>query len=337
MIGLGLVALACSFEPGGAEGDQAQSFGGGNTTGSATGDDPQTATSSGVATGATAGTSTSSATSSGPVGTTNEDPSDPTGQLPTSSSETGEESDASSSGGDDSGLQGNVLARYYFDEAPSGTGPERAEDSTVSPFDLRCAYAGGVGQWTEINGNRGLSIQQAGSSAGCTDPIGGEDVGDLDGKMAATYETVLELHATTSSFSRIIHIGQGMDRGDLTLGTDNMGQVELFWEESVRAAAWPIDWASVGRVVIHVVVDLEQMGNQARLYIDGVEVLPSYQDVRPSAAIELGDEAHLGVANRIGDRSIQGVMYYAAIYGDALSPEQVAANAAVLELNDDHP
>ena len=72
-------------------------------------------------------------------------------------------------------------------------------------------------------------------------------------------------------------------------------------------------------------------------YVNGSRLQTIYSSgLDPNEALNLQTMRHFVVGNReIGGRSIEGMIYYAAIYNVALTPAQVLQNAQLLLVNDD--
>jgi hypothetical protein len=88
---------------------------------------------------------------------------------------------------------------------------------------------------------------------------------------------------------------------------------------------------TLGRVVLHGVIDAPQI----TLYVDGV---PANGVVPTVAPVDLGASTHIMVGNtREYTHTLRGRIFYAALYNDAFSAEQVTHNAQLLQASDDTP
>jgi hypothetical protein len=237
-----------------------------------------------------------------------------------------------------------LLARYYLDEAASGTAPDFVRDAATPPLDLGMQYNGPV-SFVETDGHRGITWPSIGQNGGPAANIGGTKVYDLDGSTTGTIEVVLTLFEASVNGSRIVHIGTDDEKGRFTLLSDAPDAVAFYWQPSdamthVVAGVWPVDFPSMGRVVLHVVLDTNRPdeAERLRLFVDGALVDP-VGGIPPASGevIDFVLQNRLALGNRAnGGRSFQGTLFYTAIYQSALPPEDIAANVAVLLGTDDH-
>jgi hypothetical protein len=240
----------------------------------------------------------------------------------------------------------NLLVRYYLDEADSGQAPAEALDAAPNPLPLTLTYTPGM-SYASVDGHRGLSWTAIELSGRASAAVASTKVeGGLAGHGAATIETVVELSAVSTLNSRISHIGTVNESGRFTLSSGETGMVNFFWMptgalEPVLAAGYPVDFPALGRVVLHLVLDATQpaTADRARLFVDGVEVAAVVSTPPlPDETIVLAADNHFVLGNReIGMRSFVGVLYYSAMYSDALTDLEVQNNAAVLAASDDSP
>jgi hypothetical protein len=246
---------------------------------------------------------------------------------------------------DDSGL----LARYYLDEADSGTAPTEALDAAPRPLALPIEYVMALSYTTDGN-HRGLNWTTAGDDGGPRIPIIDTKILELSGSMTGTIEAVARIDQAISTGSRLVHTGLDSSwhfslaaRSALDIDIPVVAQFELTTDVGNPSVSYPIDF-TVGRVVLHAVLDtsLPTQDERMKLYLNGVLVDPAVDPVpvypTPNEVIAfVGDEA-FALGNRlINDRSIEGTLFYGAYYTVAFSAEQVANNVAVLTANDDTP
>ncbi len=238
--------------------------------------------------------------------------------------------------------------RYYLDEAASGQGPTHALDAAPAPLDLPLTYTAGM-SYAEIDGHRGLSWDAIELDGRASAPIAGTKIeAELEGLAAATIESVVKIDAVSPSNSRISHIGTGSESGRFTLSTGDTTSLNFFWRpggdaqmNAPLAGLFPVSFTSLGRVVLHLVLDVAQPAAQdrVRLYVDGAPVAAVMSTPpAPGEAIALGADNHFVLGNReIGVRSFVGQLYYSAMYTRALGVAEVQNNAAVLLSSDDSP
>jgi hypothetical protein len=239
-----------------------------------------------------------------------------------------------------------LLVRYYLDEADSGQAPTEVLDAAPDPLPLVLEYTPGM-SYASVDGHRGLSWTAIELSGRASIATADSKLTGLDGLTAATIESVVELSAVSSFNSRISHIGTGSESGIFTLSAGDPGELNFFWrpgtvaDPPILAEAYPVAFPTLGRVVLHLVLDVAEADapNRARLFVDGVEVSPMVT-TPPQAgqSIVLGPNNHFVLGNREdGMRSFLGVLYYSAMYTTALTALEVQNNAAVLAANDDAP
>lgn len=231
-----------------------------------------------------------------------------------------------------------LVARYFIDEAASGTEPTQLSDAADDPLPLAVHYDGTVA-FGERDGQRGLIFAVVGAFGRASVPIGGTKVlSRLVGKTTSTLEAVVALDAVSTTPTRILHIGADTDSGKLTMSAPLLDRIYLHSGDG-RAGAWV---ASVGptRVVLHVVLDTNAAPElRVRGYANG-SPLPRFGGEIPEAgaAIVLDGDEHLVVGNReVGERSPEGAVLYAAIYDESLTEAEVLRNASLLLASDDQP
>ncbi|MFZ6185867.1 hypothetical protein [Nannocystis pusilla] len=245
-----------------------------------------------------------------------------------------------------------LLVRYFLDEAKDGQGPKLALDAAPDPLDLPLVYDMGAMNpvYAEQRGQRGLRWPMPGLHGRATLPVADTKVQTaLQNRTAATLELVVDIDAVTLLGSRLVHVGRSFEMGHFTLRSSALDRLEFYWKGNNLAGVWPVDWAGLGRVVVHVVLDTGQPEpiHRVRLYVDGAAVADGMDItlVHPNQneAIAIPTDPNiplyfaLGNRGADGDRSFQGTLYYAAIYATALSETQLQQNAEILAGSDDAP
>lgn len=96
---------------------------------------------------------------------------------------------------------------------------------------------------------------------------------------------------------------------------------------------------ALGRSVVHLVVDASKatLEDRARLFIDGVEqaaTVSSGPGAGETVTLPGGESLVLGNEPN-SFRSMDGVLFYAAIYDVALDETEITTNAALLLASDD--
>lgn len=244
----------------------------------------------------------------------------------------------------DSGL----VARYYMDEAATGQAPLALVDMAPMPLSVPISYTGTLLGYVEVAGQRGLSWTTQ-STSRASIPIDAAKIHTLlHGTQTVTVEAVIDSPMLLPNSPRLVWIGPagGTSDGQLSvLLQAGVGMPSVnFNDPNVNqdTASSTDTLAGVGRVVLHVVVDTSQplATDRARLYRDGLAMPLATGTVPPTqnATLDLGFGNELAIGNRgAGDRAFVGVVYYLAMYSIALSPADVANNAAILLGDDDTP
>lgn len=238
-------------------------------------------------------------------------------------------------------LDDGLIVRYFLDEAAAGDTPNEVADAAGEPLPLSVTYEGDL-SFTEIAGNRGLRFARAGRDDRASVPIEDTKIESaLQDTTQATIELVVELADAEAQGSRLSHIGSGTESGLLTLQATDTSSVRFAWQRDTIAGEWTVDFESSGRVVLHAVLDTSAAaGERVRLYVDGspVERIDEHE-IPEGASLDLGDteDVYYVLGNREnGNRTPEGVIYYAAMYASALSAADVAQNTTALA-DDDQP
>lgn len=226
-----------------------------------------------------------------------------------------------------------LLARYFLDEAP---GSILVRDAAPDPLDLDLTAAP-VMAFEPLPKRSGLHWTQAGDGGLCATEVGATKVAVLDGATAATLEAVVEVSDAVLAGSRVVYFGDVDDSGRLGLVLPTTVSAEV--RMSGNVGTFEVDLASLGRVVLHAVIDTEaaEPAARVRLFVDGAPaVRVSGEEVAPATAVALPPEHTFVLGNRLSsDRSFEGTLYYAAVYDRALSQAEVLQNTASLLDSDD--
>lgn len=243
-----------------------------------------------------------------------------------------------------------LLVRYYLDEAAMGQDPSMVEDAAPDPLPLALDYglaAGGGAPvynlaFAEVDGRRGLAWSDKLRSGGASAPLGGTKLNALDGVTAATLEAVFDLDDGGGSgiCSRLIQVGVDAF-GTFTICLES-NQHPSFRLNGSQVEEWSVDVIARPRAVLHLVMDTSQADPEARvrLFLDGTDVGPGDVMNTPpgDGDVIVLSGGEMAIGNReSGDASPQGTIFYAAVYGEALTDDEVAGNAQVLLSSDDPP
>jgi len=238
-----------------------------------------------------------------------------------------------------------LVARYYLDEAASGQEPTEVLDAAPDPLPLPLTYVNiGTDEFMayteDAGGNRGLMFTEVGHDDRASIAVDGTKISaSLHAGQTVTYEVVADVQGMSTSGSRLLHIGEESGHA-LSLETDAATRMQFSLNEHYVGGV-PVDLKSLGRAVFHSVVDTTQTepADRVRIYVNGGR-LPSVQGTPPDldAAIDLGIGKHFVIGNReIGERTIEGTIFYAAVYSGPLTDEQIVQNVALLLVDDDTP
>jgi hypothetical protein len=235
-----------------------------------------------------------------------------------------------------------LVVRYYLDEAASGTAPTTVGDAAPNPLDLNLNYANAVMSFTEdAAGHRGLLFADWGLDDRASIAVDGTKLGtEVHAHKTITLEAVVDIEGVSGSGTRLIHFGSGTE-SRLTLELFSTSRIDLYWNDSDRLAEGVYDLSAGNRVVVHAVIDTAQADADARamLYVNGAPLAktinsPPVQD----EVVNLSTGRHFVIGNReIGDRSPEGIIYYAAVYNQPLDAMQRLQNIATLLVDDDTP
>ena len=235
-----------------------------------------------------------------------------------------------------------LLARYYVDEAASGTTPTHVLDSSGVGADLDLTITYGTGSYTETSGNRGLESIAVNSTTKAHGAI--NDTSDkirdaLHGATQMTIEIVADLQGFGTNVSRIfgIFIVGGADIFSIE-GQTSVNALRLYFNDSFATLA---SQTGGGRKVYHYVVDTTQgtAADRRRFYVNGVQqTLAGTTIGTQNTTLSIGSGAVLGMLGTgTGSRQLDGIVYYAAVYSGAFSSSDVTNNYDILTLDDDTP
>jgi hypothetical protein len=227
-----------------------------------------------------------------------------------------------------------LVARYFIDEAAAGMQPAALIDSAPAPLALPVSYTPALA-YTQVATGRGLGWATSTDTGRASIAVAGTKLAALAGGRTWTYELVVDVRAPSSE-SRIISINDDVNGyGSAALLTGNLTDLRL--DAGPQFAAWSgnVD-LSRGRTILHVVVDTAAAADRATLHVDGALIARSTGDFAPDAMLAFGANDYFTLGNVEGSpRSFTGAIYYAAVYGAALSESEIANNVAVLLGGDD--
>ncbi|WP_156339030.1 LamG-like jellyroll fold domain-containing protein [Chondromyces crocatus] len=257
-----------------------------------------------------------------------------------------------------------MVVRYFINASDGAVGsvPQKVPDTVTPALDLDVEVTnlgadmdpqregefphGGLA-WSQMPGNDGRAWAAIGS---------GKLLGRLNGKQAHTVELVVRSQGISNTVtSRLFGLhardanDEKIDRLSLVAGGFlPSGRLGAYWNQQAASYAgdlagqWTVDLSV--RQVVHLVMDTNAPAlERVRLYVNGSQV-PGEVGVAgvtpPSAneplSLQASDELILGNSAALG-ASFQGVLYYAAVYDEALDEPRIAAHACALLASDDAP
>ena len=230
-----------------------------------------------------------------------------------------------------------LVARYFIDEAASGTAPTELADAAPEPLALTLFYDTAM-TFGERDGQRGLVFTDTEQLDAASTPIADTKIFTrLSGKTGATLEVVVAIDDASTNQSRLIYVGEGTEAGRFSITAPQIDRVYVNWRGYDRIGDFV---ASLGpaRVVLHAVIDTSAEPDlRVRAFANG-SPLPRIGGLIPGegAGILLDGDEDLIIGNRpAGYRTPEGAIFYGAIYDVALSDEEVLRNAKLLLASDD--
>jgi len=236
-----------------------------------------------------------------------------------------------------------LVVRYFLDDAPPGGTVDNVADSAPNPLDLDLIVDVGNGDpaFVEDGCNSGLQWTTVGTGFGrASVPIDGTKIATaFSGQTDGTIELVVAVQNVSSNASRLSMLGQSTSSGRFTLRMDNNSELEFRMRSNDSdSATWPVEFAAQGRTVLHLVFDSTESDDcsRTRLYIDGVLTGSCTTNIDHNLDIQSPHSWFYTLGNReAGDRTLQGTIYYAAMYEEPLNPSEVQQNSMRLIANDD--
>jgi hypothetical protein len=242
-----------------------------------------------------------------------------------------------------------LVVRYYIDEAASGTTPTTVVDASSNSYDLTTVnYGSGNMAYTEVSGNRGLEATATTGTQRASRAI--DNTSDalrdaLAGAQQITLEIVFTPDAVAAGGGRVFGInGRAGENGELMLkaGALTDGNILL----SFNDVNYPLNGLALtagARVVLHVVIDSTQATAADRLEwsVNGSALADSGTSIPLNETLALGSDQDIIAFNRENtgsfDRSMDGVVSYAAVYAYGFTNTDVTTNYDILTLDDDTP
>ncbi len=234
-----------------------------------------------------------------------------------------------------------ALARWYMDDDlddPSGVAATTLSDALPEPLDLVRTVSNGGPILTggEQRGLAWTSSVNGWAEASYTESKLTDGEAMLDGSTQATFELVIDTVSANGTFLVDLQDGEGSHRLSLQQSAYNALTV---WVNGERSATFTgITDGATPRKVYQVVIDNDAAtpSERVRLYRDGVRYTSVTLEAIPAqgATIQLG-AGTLALGKPTPWTFQQGAIYYAALYGVALTTTELTSNAIILRADDD--
>lgn len=239
-----------------------------------------------------------------------------------------------------------LVCRYYFDEAASGTTPTQVDDTSSNAYHLtEINYGSGNMAYTEVGGNRGLESTSASGAQRIRETI--NDTSDafrdaIIGSTDCTLELVFDPDAFTINTSRVAAINDRVGSAPrFGLAARDTNDYVIYFNGGASVSINP---AITTRMVMHIVLDTTNatQDNRIRYSINGGALTGGLSmALGDSSTISAGNGHDLIFLNRESsssfDRSMDGILYYAAWYSSVFSAANITTNYDILTLDDDEP
>jgi len=232
-----------------------------------------------------------------------------------------------------------LITRYFIDEAASGTGPTEVVDYGPATTQNLTINYDGVMAYTEVGTGKGLSCTDIDGDAYARVQVGasGKLYDGLIGAQKVTLELVAAITQGSYSNGRAFVIND--DTSDPALGLSVVDTDFQVWWEEAMVRSWT---GGTARQVIHIVYDTTQAAanDRIKIYVNGTIITPDY-DAAPGQndTLSFATTSYLFMFNRGNSswaRSINGKIYYAAVYAGALGESDITNNYGVLISEDDY-
>ena len=231
-----------------------------------------------------------------------------------------------------------LVVRHLINEADSGQYPGQLEDAALDPVPLAIRYTPSLSFYVDEEGHRGLRWAQQGDPARADAPASTTKIGDLlQGGTALTVEIVARAAESTTPTDALV-----LAIGNLTITHrpyqkdirifDCIGCLDLL----SPAATGKLSLLSAQRVAIHITVDLNRTGPEwLKVHQNGLPVTTAQFQPSSSTIMIPADGSYIIGNGHQNNGSFNGVIYYAAMYANALTEDEIQHNAQRLLLDDD--
>jgi hypothetical protein len=245
-------------------------------------------------------------------------------------------------------LTTGLVCRYYFDEAASGTTPTSVLDASGNSYHLtEVNYGSGNMAYTEVSGDRGLDCSATTGAQRARRSINNTSDALRDalaGAQKATIEIVFAPDAFAAGGARIFGVnGRSGQNGEFVLKATSLTEYDFAFNDANLVTKFNPGISAATRTVLHIVVDSTDgtTANRVRYSVNGGTLTAVNDIISLNETLALGSDLDLIAFNREStgsfDRSMDGVLYYAALYAHALTQQECTDNYDILVLDDDTP
>jgi hypothetical protein len=243
----------------------------------------------------------------------------------------------------------DLVVRYYIDETDdadcAGTDATQITDASANAYHLDTVGYSTTMSFTDTSGNCSLESTSADGTHHAYKVVDNtsDAIRDLEdattGIQKATLEIVADVDVCSGSNGRVVVINETTSDPDLGLTCTSLTAFAVYWNQ---ATVETFSHNSGLRSVIHVVIDttLATAADRVKVYIDGTLQANGGTAMAQNSRLTFGNLRELLFLNRgVGSwaRSIDGQLFYAAIYQDAFDQTRVDDHEGVLAASDDAP
>jgi hypothetical protein len=244
-------------------------------------------------------------------------------------------------------------ARWFFNEAVSGTTPTQSLDDTGNGNHLDNDYSSGDASYTSIAAGRGFNFSAAAVAANTArlrlSPLSAR--GNL---ATALFNNATEMSgiivgnfATPGAglMSTLMRLGSDLtSSGDFGLRMDDARKLSVRWGQEFGSFSTNFFDTPIGTGVrvIAFRIDTAQVAAADRvvIWIDGTQLASDVDDVYDiplnMALASDTSEANFTIGNReAGDMNVLGPIYYAEVFSGSLTPTQATNSSTALLANND--
>jgi len=224
----------------------------------------------------------------------------------------------------------DLVARWEFEEADSGTSPASVADvsGVGSAWNLTTVdYGSGNAAWMKVGSKRGWeSTSVNGTQRVARQLTEGTKIYDtLNGKQKLTLELLVQIDALNGGNGRVVVINDnaGSDPVFGLAGT-SLSSVTIHFN-GTNAGSVDLSAFAGQPIVVHLEIDTTQAtaADRRKLYVNGsAQTISGGSSITQNAGMDTGERDWIIFNRQSGgsfDRSCDGIMFYCAVYENVLS------------------